>query len=94
MSINKTRKTLLEACGLLLFASLTFGLTNVAMAETKTQKSDAKSGKTIFAQADKNGDRRLSLEEAKTLPASSQPFDKMDTNRDGVISEEEFFAAN
>ncbi len=44
------------------------------------------------AQADKDGDGKLSREEAGALPKLSKQFDQIDTNKDGFISKEEMQA--
>ncbi|MBI3144458.1 MAG: EF-hand domain-containing protein, partial [Pseudogulbenkiania sp.] len=43
-----------------------------------------------FAQADKNGDRQLSLEEARTgMPRLAEDFTRLDLNHDGQLSRDE-----
>ncbi len=46
-----------------------------------------------FQKADKNGDKLLDEEEAKSMPAVAEQFKQIDTNGDGGISEIEFMAA-
>lgn len=45
-----------------------------------------------FKAADKNGDGGLSKEEAAALPRIAQHFDQLDTNKDGVVTQEELQA--
>jgi Ca2+-binding EF-hand superfamily protein len=45
-----------------------------------------------FKAADKNGDGGLSKDEAAALPRIAQHFDKLDTNKDGVVTQEELQA--
>lgn len=46
-----------------------------------------------FARADTNGDLRLSRDEAARYPAIAERFDLFDTDKDGVLSPDEFAAA-
>ena len=43
--------------------------------------------------ADTNGDKMISREEAKAMPGLEKRFDKLDSNKDGQISKEEMAAA-
>jgi hypothetical protein len=43
-----------------------------------------------FARADKDRDGKLSRAEAEQLPAVSQRFDQLDTNKDNFLSRDEF----
>ena len=43
--------------------------------------------------ADKNGDKMISREEARAMPGLEKRFDKLDSNKDGQISKEEMAAA-
>jgi Ca2+-binding EF-hand superfamily protein len=45
-----------------------------------------------FKAADKNGDGALSRDEAAALPRIAQHFDQLDTNKDGVVTQEELQA--
>ncbi len=46
-----------------------------------------------FVRSDKNGDGKLSKEEADSLPAIAQRFDQIDTDKDGSISQAEYLTA-
>ena len=51
--------------------------------------------KTIFGYLDRNGDGNISKEEAASFKGVARNFDRADTNKDGVLSFEEFeFAMN
>ena len=51
--------------------------------------------KTIFGYLDRNGDGNISKEEAANFKGVARNFDRADTNKDGVLSFEEFeFAMN
>lgn len=43
-----------------------------------------------FSRADKNGDGKLSKEEAAAMPAIAESFDKADVDKDGFLSRTEF----
>jgi Ca2+-binding EF-hand superfamily protein len=46
-----------------------------------------------FERADKNGDGKLSKEEAENLPAIAQRFEQIDADKDGSISKAEYLEA-
>jgi EF hand len=46
-----------------------------------------------FERADKNGDGKLSKEEAENMPAIAQRFEQIDTDKDGNISKAEYLEA-
>ena len=51
--------------------------------------------KTIFSYLDRNGDGKISKEEAASFKGVARNFDRADTNKDGALSFEEFeFAMN
>ena len=51
-------------------------------------------GRERFKKADANGDGRLSREEAKKgMPQIARDFDRIDTNKDGMVTVEELEAA-
>jgi Ca2+-binding EF-hand superfamily protein len=47
-------------------------------------------GKPSFESVDKNGDGKISLNEASTDDALFVAFKKLDTNKDGELTREEF----
>jgi Ca2+-binding EF-hand superfamily protein len=47
-------------------------------------------GKPSFESLDKNGDGKISLNEASTNDALFVAFKKLDTNKDGELTREEF----
>lgn len=47
-------------------------------------------GKPSFEQLDKNGDGKISLNEASTDDALFVAFKQLDTNKDGELTREEF----
>ena len=93
------RKTLIanfETRSVLLIAGWTLGAASAAMAQNMPARSAAPSDAEIgasFKQADKNGDGKLSREEAAALPALAENFTKADANADGSLSAEEFTKA-
>ncbi|MGA8514176.1 MAG: EF-hand domain-containing protein [Burkholderiaceae bacterium] len=46
-----------------------------------------------FERSDKDGDGKLSREEAENLPAIAQRFEQIDVDRDGSISKSEYLEA-
>lgn len=56
-----------------------------AAPQTAYQRADA-----AFDRADANGDGRLNEEEAQRLPAVAERFAEIDTDRDRLLSREEF----
>jgi EF hand len=46
-----------------------------------------------FERSDKNGDGKLSKDEAENLPAIAQRFEQIDTDKDGSISKTEYLEA-
>jgi Ca2+-binding EF-hand superfamily protein len=46
-----------------------------------------------FVRSDKNGDGKLSKEEAESLPAIANRFEQIDTDKDGSISQAEYLTA-
>ena len=51
--------------------------------------------KTIFSYLDRNGDGNISKDEAVSFKGVARNFDRADTNKDGMLSLEEFeFAMN
>ena len=87
----------------LIAASLTALATSFAFAQTpaepaKTEKTDKGEKRAAHMQerlkaADKNGDGKISREEAAaSLPKLAKRFDKIDVNKDGFITKEEMKA--
>lgn len=65
----------------------TFGPATGVQQAPAAQGSDAQA---VFERADANRDGQLSAEEARQLPAISQRFTEMDTDRNGQLSRAEF----
>jgi|LNFM01.1.fsa_nt_gb hypothetical protein len=85
-----------EARSVMLIAGWTLGAASAAMAQNMPARPAAPSDADIsatFKQADKNGDGKLSREEAAALPAVADNHDKVDANADGSISADEFAKA-
>lgn len=79
---------------LLLFTALVLGSASATWAQsTATPVTDTKTLSSMFAQADKDGDKMLTAEEAKAIPALVERFAQVDTNGDGQVSEAEFMAS-
>jgi Ca2+-binding EF-hand superfamily protein len=93
MSHNEIRGPLFEARSVLLFTALAFGGFSAASAQSTAPSAADQEVAAVFAKADKNGDKALSAEEAKTLPAVSEQFTQIDSNGDGALSEVEFMKA-
>lgn len=89
MSFFPPRHTVFEFRSVMLFAALSLGGGAMAIAQSTAPAMDAQAA-AVFAKADKNGDKMLSAEEAKALPALTEQFAKVDLNGDGAISEAEF----
>ncbi len=93
------RKTLIanfEARSVLLIAGWTLGAASAAMAQNMPARPAATGDAEItatFTKADKNGDGKLSREEAAALPSVAANFEKVDANADGSLSAEEFSKA-
>lgn len=51
-----------------------------------------KHGADRFKQADKDGDGKLSKDEAAAMPRLAKQFDQVDTNKDGFLSKDELQA--
>lgn len=83
-----------EKRSVLLFAACTLGAAGVAFAQsTATSAGSDQETAAMFKQADKNGDKALSMAEAQAMPAVAEQFKAIDANGDGAISEAEFMAA-
>ena len=93
MSHNKTRLPLFETRSVLLFTVLAFGGFSAASAQSTAPSAADQEITAVFAKADKDGDKALSADEAKSLPAVSEQFAKIDANGDGKVSEAEFTKA-
>lgn len=92
MSFFSSRNVLFDARSVMLFTALSLGGGAAAMAQS-TAPAANQDAAAVFAKADKNGDKKLSAEEAKSLPAIAEQFAKIDTDGDGFISEAEFMKA-
>ncbi|MEZ5703521.1 MAG: EF-hand domain-containing protein [Burkholderiaceae bacterium] len=84
-----------DSRSLLLFAAITMGASSATVwAQSAAAPADRDASVVaLFAQADKNGDKSLSSEEAKAIPALAENFSAVDTNGDGKISQAEFVAS-
>ena len=83
-----------EKRSVLLFAALAVGSASVAFAQsTATSAAGDQEIAAAFTQADKNGDKSLSMDEAKSMPAVAEQFMGIDANGDGKMSMAEFTTA-
>jgi hypothetical protein len=83
-----------DSRSLVLFAAITMGASATVWAQSAALPADEDVNVVaLFAQADKNGDKSLSSEEAKAIPALAEHFSAVDTNGDGKISQAEFVAS-
>jgi Ca2+-binding EF-hand superfamily protein len=83
-----------EQRSVVLFAALVLGAASGAFAQsTATSTGADQEIAAAFTQADKNGDKSLSMDEAKSLPAVAEQFLTIDANGDGKISMVEFTTA-
>ena len=55
--------------------------------------ADAPAAKADRKKADRDGDGRISREEARAFPRLEKNFDRIDTNQDGSLSQEELASA-
>jgi Ca2+-binding EF-hand superfamily protein len=62
-------------------------------AQTTAPATDTARYMEAFDRSDKNGDGKLSKEEADSLPATAQRFEQIDTDKDGSISKTEYLDA-
>jgi hypothetical protein len=86
--------TQFENRSLVLFAVLTLGSASALWAQSAAAPMNKdKIIVALFAQADMNGDRALSQEEAKAIPALAERFSDVDTNGDGLVTQTEFLAS-
>ncbi len=93
MSHNKIRGRLFDARSVLLFSALAFGGLSAASAQSTAPSAADQEVASAFSRADKNGDKSLSVEVARSMPAVSEQFEKIDSNGDGKVSEAEFMKA-
>lgn len=80
-----------EARSVALVASWT--LAGAALAQSAPPPPPARDGKTVsalFQQADQNGDGQISRSEAAAVQGLEAAFDRLDTDRSGGLSPEEF----
>jgi Ca2+-binding EF-hand superfamily protein len=83
-----------ERRSVLLFAALAaLGTSSAVLAQGTAAKAGDQDIATAFQKADKNGDKALSMDEAKAVPGLAERFKAADTDGDGKISMEEFAAA-
>lgn len=86
--------TTFDKRSLLLFSAITIGAAGASWAQstTATVKND-QALVALFAQADKDGNKMLSKEESKAIPALNERFVQVDSNGDAMVSESEFMAS-
>lgn len=83
-----------EKRSVLLFAACTLGAAGAAFAQsTATSAGGDQEMAAMFQQADKNGDKALSMDEAKAMPTVAEQFKQIDANGDGAVSQDEFMVA-
>jgi Ca2+-binding EF-hand superfamily protein len=83
-----------EKRSVVLFTACTLGFASVAFAQsTAAAAGSEQEMAAMFKQADTNGDKALSMDEAKAMPTVAERFKQIDTNGDGAVSEAEFMAA-
>jgi Ca2+-binding EF-hand superfamily protein len=74
-------------------AALAFASVTNAQTPTANQQNEIKEAQERFTAADKNGDGKLTLEEAKAgMPRIASNFSKIDKNNDGFVTMEEIKA--
>lgn len=69
------------------------GLISLQEFETAMKKLHALRHGDLLKQFDKDGDGRISREEAQAAPRLAKHFDEIDTNKDGYLSNEELASA-
>ena len=80
-----------EARSVALVASWT--LAGAAMAQSAPPPPPSRDGRAVstqFRQADQNGDGQISRSEATAVQGLEAAFDRLDTDRNGSLSPEEF----
>ena len=83
-----------ERRSVVLFTACTLGFAGAAFAQSTAAAAGSEQDRAaMFKQADTNGDKALSMDEAKAMPAVAEQFKAIDANSDGAISEAEFMAA-
>jgi hypothetical protein len=98
MTRRTSRLADFETRSLLLVAGWTLGAAGAAFAQSTAAPATAAPAAdpevtAAFLKADKNGDGKLSKEEAAMLPSLSANYDKADADKDGSISQPEFIKA-
>lgn len=96
MTQRQTRITAFETRSLMLIASVTLGVAGSAYAQSTAAPAAPASDADVtaaFVKADKNGDGKLTREEAAALPAVAVSFDRIDADKDGAVSSAEFAKA-
>lgn len=74
-------------------AALAFASGANAQTPTANQQNEIKEAQERFTAADKNGDGKLTLEEAKAgMPRIASNFKRIDVNNDGFVTMEEIKA--
>ena len=90
MTSQRTSATPIQTLAAAALTALALG---AAPAWAQTAAGDAKASDAAFVKADKNGDGKLSKDEAAAMPAVASKFEMMDADKDGALSKAEFAAA-
>ena len=96
MTRRTIRITAFESRSVLLIAGFSLAMAGSAYAQSTAAPAAPASDAEVtaaFVKADKNGDGKLTREEAAALPAVAVSFDRIDADKDGTVSSAEFAKA-